>query len=42
MGNCGADRVKLHFEIRRQGEPGRSGEISAAALKKVLQADFLG
>lgn len=37
MGSTDADRVKLHFEVRRQGKPGRSFVLSAFALSMVTQ-----
>ena len=37
MGNTDADQVKLHFEIRRQGQAGRSASLSPACMSPVAQ-----
>jgi murein DD-endopeptidase MepM/ murein hydrolase activator NlpD len=39
MGNTDADQVKLHFEVRRSGQAGRSTEASAAALIMAGESD---
>ncbi len=35
MGNTDADRVKLHFEVRRQGKPVRSFALFASTLSSL-------
>ena len=37
LGSSETDRPKLHFEIRKQGQGGRSDRVSACALRRRME-----